>query len=129
METLIREVKEVIRLEGLNQKDRRRHVIHARMYLMNLLRRHEIKLIEIGAMFNLDHSTVVHALNKYEELEYLNDKILIRDTKNLRDIFEVKYSTPKFSIVYDVNNATTQHDFRVIQSRMEQGVYSDVKYK
>jgi hypothetical protein len=129
METLIREVKEVIRLEGLDQKDRRRHVIHARMYLMNLLRRHEIKLIEIGAMFNLDHSTVVHALNKYEELEYLNDKILIRDTKNLRDIFEVKYSTPKFSIVYDVNNATTQHDFRVIQSRMEQGVYSDVNYK
>ena len=129
METLIREVKEVIRLEGLDQKDRRRHVIHARMYLMNLLRRHEIKLIEIGRMFNLDHSTVVHALNKYEELEYLNDKILIRDTKNLRDIFEVKYSTPKFSIVYDVNNATTQHDFRVIQSRMEQGVYSDVNYK
>jgi len=129
METLIREVKEVIRLEGLDQKDRRRHVIHARMYLMNLLKRHEIKLIEIGAMFNLDHSTVVHALNKYADLTCVKDCVIERDIKHLKDIFEVKYSTPKFSIVYDVNNATTQHDFRVIQSRMEQGVYSDVKYK
>jgi len=129
METLIREVKEVIRLEGLDQKDRRRHVIHARMYLMNLLKRHEIKLIEIGAMFNLDHSTVVHALNKYADLTCVKDCVIERDIKHLKDIFEVKYSTPKFSIVYDVNNATTQHDFRVIQSRMEQGVYSDVNYK
>ena len=129
MKTLIREVKEVIRLEGLDQKDRRRHIVHARMYLIDLLRRHEIKLTDIGELFNLNHSTVVHALNNYHDLTSLKDCILDRDVKHLKDIFEVRYSTPKFSIVYDVNNATTQHDFRVIQSRMEQGVYSDVNYK
>lgn len=129
MKTLIREVKEVIRLEGLDQKDRRRHIVHSRMYLMNLLRRHEVKLTEIGRLFNLNHSTVVHALISYEELTSLKDCILDSNIKHLKDIFEVRYSVPKFSVVYDVNNAVTRHDFLVIQSRMEQGVYSDVNYK
>ena len=127
MKTLIREVKEVIRLEGLDQRDRRRHIVHARMYLIDLLRRHEMKLTDIGALFNLNHSTVVHALNNYSDLN--GWFILERDIKHLKDIFEVRYSVPKFSVVYDVNNAVTRHDFLVIQSRMEQGVYSDVNYK
>ena len=129
MKTLINEVKEVIRLEGLDQKDRRRHLVHSRLYLIDLLRRHELKLVVIARMFNLDHSTIVHALNKYEDLKRFNDAILERDISHLKDMFEGKYSTPVFSVVYDVNNATTRNDWTVIQSRMEQGVYSDVNYK
>ena len=129
MKTLIREVKEVIRIEGLDQRDRRRHIVHARMYLIDLLRRHEMKLTEIGELFNLNHSTVVHALNNYHNLTSLKDCILESNIKHLKDIFEARYSVPKFSVVYDVNNAVTRHDFLVIQSRMEQGVYADVNYK
>jgi len=129
MKTLIREVKEVIRLEGLDQRDRRRHIVHARMYLIDLLRIHEMKLTDIGKLFNLNHSTVINSINSYGDLTRLKDCILESNIKHLKDIFEARYSVPKFSVVYDVNNAVTRHDFLVIQSRMEQGVYSDVNYK
>lgn len=129
MKTLINEVKEVISREGLDKKDRRRHIVHARFYLMNLLRKHEVKLKSIGELFNMHHATVVHGINQYQDLKQMKDRLLDEDTRHLQAIFEGRYKEPVFSVYYDVCNAVTRHDFKVIQSRMEQGIYSDVNYK
>ncbi len=126
MKNLVKDVQESINREGLSKKDRRRHIVHQRMYLMNLLRNHELKLKAIGLMFNLHHATVLHLIAKYKDLKSLNDKLLDIDTTHLQEIFEGKYSEPVFSIVYDVNNAVTRYDWNTIRARVEKGVYTDI---
>lgn len=126
MENLVKDVSESISREGLNKKDRRRHIVHQRMYLMNLLRNHEVKLKAIGMMFNLHHATVIHLIAKYKDLKYMNDALLNVDTLRLQEIFEGKYSEPVYSIVYDVNNAVTRYDWNTIRARVEKGVYTDI---
>lgn len=126
MENLVKDVAEAISREGLSKKDRRRHIVHQRMYLMNLLRNHEVKLKAIGMMFNLHHATVIHLLAKYKDLKSMNDALLNVDTLRLQEIFEGKYSEPVYSIVYDVNNAVTRYDWNTIRARVEKGVYTDI---
>ena len=126
MENLVKDVAEAISREGLNKKDRRRHIVHQRMYLMNLLRNHEVKLKAIGMMFNLHHATVIHLIAKYKDLKSMNDALLNVDTLRLQEIFEGKYSEPVYSIVYDVNNAVTRYDWNTIRARVEKGVYTDI---
>ena len=126
MENLVKDVSEAISREGLNKKDRRRHIVHQRMYLMNLLRNHEVKLKDIGMMFNLHHATVIHLIAKYKDLKSMNDALLNVDTLHLQEIFEGKYSEPVYSIVYDVNNAVTRYDWNTIRARVEKGVYTDI---
>lgn len=126
MENLVKDVTEAISREGLNKKDRRRHIVHQRMYLMNLLRNHEVKLKAIGMMFNLHHATVIHLIAKYKDLKSMNDALLNVDTLRLQEIFEGKYSEPVYSIVYDVNNAVTRYDWNTIRARVEKGVYTDI---
>ena len=126
MKNLAKDITETIHREGLNKKDRRRHIVHQRMYLMNILRSHEIKLKAIGLMFNLHHATVIHLITKYKDLKDMNDALLEADTLHLQEIFEGKYSEPVFSIVYDVNNAVTRYDWNTIRVRVERGVYTDI---
>lgn len=126
MKNLAKDITETIHREGLNKKDRRRHIVHQRMYLMNILRNHEIKLKAIGLMFNLHHATVIHLITKYKDLKEMNDALLEADTLHLQEIFEDKYSEPVFSIVYDVNNAVTRYDWNTIRARVERGVYTDI---
>lgn len=126
MKNLAKDITETIHREGLNKKDRRRHIVHQRMYLMNILRNHEIKLKAIGLMFNLHHATVIHLITKYKDLKEMNDALLEADTLHLQEIFEGKYSEPVFSIVYDVNNAVTRYDWNTIRARVERGVYTDI---
>ena len=126
MKNLAKDITETIHREGLNKKDRRRHIVHQRMYLMNILRNHEIKLKAIGLMFNLHHATVIHLITKYKDLKEMDDALLEADTLHLQEIFEGKYSEPVFSIVYDVNNAVTRYDWNTIRARVERGVYTDI---
>ena len=126
MKNLVKDITETIHIEGLNKKDRRRHIVHQRMYLMNILRNHEIKLKAIGLMFNLHHATVIHLITKYKDLKNMNDALLEADTLHLQEIFEGKYSEPVFSIVYDVNNTVTRYDWNTIRARVERGVYTDI---
>jgi hypothetical protein len=126
MKSLAKDITETIHREGLNKKDRRRHIVHQRMYLMNILRNHEVKLKAIGLMFNLHHATVIHLITKYKDLKNMNDALLNVDTLHLQEIFEGKYSEPVFSIVYDVNNAVTRYDWNTIRARVERGVYTDI---
>lgn len=126
MKNLVKDITEAINREGLDKKDRRRHIVHQRMYLMNMLRSHEVKLKAIGMMFNLHHATVIHLITKYKDLKEMNDVLLDVDTLHLQEILEGKYSEPVFSIVYDVNNAVTRYDWNTIRARVERGVYTDI---
>ena len=128
MKNLVKDVQETIHREGLSKKDRRRHIVHQRMYLMNILRDNEVKLKKIGSMFNLHHATIIHLINKYKDLKLMKDVILDVDTQELQNIFE-DYNKASFSIIFDLRNAHTVYDYRVIRERLEGGHYKDVENK
>lgn len=53
-------------VEQLCEVTRRREIIRARQMLCALLRKMRYKLKEIGAFLNQDHTTIIHAINKFE---------------------------------------------------------------
>ena len=127
MEKLLILIKEVIALESLDKKNRNRKVIHRRMYLISLLRSHDIKLKKIGSMFNLDHSTIIHSLKRYKELKGFKDELLYEDTKDLVNLINGNFAQPEHSIIFDVSNAVTRHDWNLVRSRVENGSYIELR--
>lgn len=127
MEKLLILIKEVIAIEGLDKKNRNRTVVHKRMYIINLLRSHDLTLKKIGSMLNQDHSTIVHALKRYKELTKQKDQLLIEDTKSLVNLINGNCANPEYSIIFDVSNAVTRHDWNLVRSRMENGSYIELR--
>lgn len=62
--------------EALKSLDRHRDTVNARHIAMGLIRKHnpETSLMNIGKMFNRDHSTVIYAVRNFDNL-YGVDKI------------------------------------------------------
>lgn len=128
MSELTQQVLEVIAELKLDKPNRKRQVVHRKIYLMTLLRNNGMKLKPIGKMFNVDYSTVIHSLGRYKDLNRFKDALLGEDTRGLRERFGEQFSAPVFSIIYDMRNATNPYDFKVIRERLENKVYIDVKY-
>ena len=128
MNELTQQIAKVITELQLDKPNRKRQVIHRKMYLISLLRANGMKLKPIGDMFNMDYSTVIHSLSRYKDLKRFKDALLCEDTRALRGQFGEHLDTPVFSIVYDMRNATGPYDFKVIRERLENKVYIDVKY-
>ena len=56
---------------GLDTKSRKQSITDKRHYLMKYFRYvHKMSFDEIGRIFNRDHSTVVHAIKKYEYMQH-----------------------------------------------------------
>lgn len=127
MEKLLILIKEIITLENLGKKNRTRKIVHRRFYLMSVLRSHDITLKKIGSMFNLDHATVIHGLKRYEELKGFKDELLAEDTKDLVNLINGNFSKPEHSIIFDISNAVTRHDWNLVRSRVENGSYIELR--
>ena len=127
MEKLLILIREIITLEQLAKKNRTRKVFHRRLYLISVLRSHDIKLKKIGSMFDLDHSTIIHCLKRYKELKGFKDELLHGDTKDLVNLINGNFSQPDHSIIFDVSNAVTRHDWNLVRSRVENGSYIELR--
>jgi len=127
MEKLIILIKEIITLENLKKKDRTLRVFHRRIYLISVLRSHDMKLKDIGRMFSLDHSTIIHCIKRYKELKGLKDQLLHEDTKDLVNLINGNFAQPEHSIIFDVSNAVTRHDWNLVRSRVENGSYIELR--
>lgn len=90
MVELINDIEKIIVKHNLRQKKRDRDIIHKRMFLFNLLKSYKIPVLHIGKYFNVHHATVIHNINKYEELMAQNDKLLEKDTELYRRFFRMK---------------------------------------
>jgi len=127
MEKLLLLIREIITLENLAKKNRTRRVFHRRLYLISVLRSHDVKLKKIGSMFDLDHSTIIHCLKRYKELKGFKDELLHEDTKDLVNLINGNFAQPTHSIIFDVRNAVTRHDWNLVRSRVENGSYLELK--
>lgn len=128
MSNILTTINTIIDCNGLNKRDRRRPTYHKKMYLMTQLRRYDVKLKFIADMFNTDHSSVITALNRYKELKSMNDQQLENDIEKIKNILSKEVGVVEFSIIFDVENAVTMHDFELIRKRVENGVYMELKH-
>jgi len=70
----IRKLEEYVKYNELDTRCRRREYIYPRYYIFKYLRYcHNWQFTKIGYLFNVDHSTVIHGLQKFEELSRYQD--------------------------------------------------------
>jgi hypothetical protein len=66
---MIELIKEIIEQDGLAQKNRKREIVHRRIYLFRKLREDGHTLKGIGSLFNMNHATILHGLKTYKYLK------------------------------------------------------------
>lgn len=128
MENLINKIQDLISEHRLDRKDRRRPTHHKKMYLMSYLRRYDVKLKYIAKMFNTDHASVINSVNKYKELKSFNDELLANDIKDIELEIESTFKKVEFSIVYDIKNAISRHDWEQVRTRLEESMYVELNH-
>jgi hypothetical protein len=121
------EIQEYIQAEQLDGKNRRRDLVYRRIYLFKYLKQMEgLSLVEIGKLFNRDHSTVIHGLKAFENAKLYDDFMdytrkefeLFKINTFRRDLYTlnrtpVQYSKEQFKTIVEVreyNNIETNEE-------------------
>jgi len=78
-------IREYIDLNQLNFKSRKRSVIYKRYYLYNELRQYGMTFMDIGLMFDRDHSTIQHGVRVHNDMLSYKDPNYIFETKPVAD--------------------------------------------
>ena len=68
MKVNLKEIRQYVKENGLDERNRRRDLIDQRMYLGKYLRSRGETFTKIGQIFNLHHSTVMHSVNKFDDI-------------------------------------------------------------
>ena len=128
MEDLIKKVEEKIKEDALNSKTRSRTVVYKRHYLYYLLRKHGLTYTKIGVLFGKNHATVIHGRKTYINLTKTRDKFLINCLQEYLIHFEnYDIEELEFSILYDIENATSWRDIAQIRKRIKNKSYKELK--
>ena len=117
-------IKSIIKKDGLAKKCRTVDVVNKRIYLFNFLRNNGYTFNVIGNLFNLDHTTVIHGIKRYKELNATNDAMLQVDTEHYVDkLKDVKAAVINYNLEKDVRKATTVRDLDIIKRRLTNNLY------
>lgn len=121
---MIQRIKEIIEEQGLNKNCRKQNLVHQRAYLFNLLRKHGVYFREIGEMFNLHHSTILHGAKMAELHEGNNDQLYFLDTIELQKEFgNVEVINEERNLVEDVIKCRNMNQLLIIQGRLKNFQY------
>ena len=117
-------IKSIIKKDGLSKKCRTVDVVNKRIYLFNFLRNNGYTFNVIGNLFNLDHTTVIHGIKRYKELNATNDAMLQVDTERYVNLLkDVKAAVINYNLEKDVRKATTVRDLDIIKRRLTNNLY------
>lgn len=120
---MIEKIQELISRDKLDSKSRERELVHKRIYLFALMRSHGYKLQEIAAMFNRNHSTVIHGIRNYKLFKRKKDPLFSIDVMEYMIIFETKDINLKRDIFEDLKSCKMFRDLEVIKKRIDNGMY------
>lgn len=117
-------IKQVIKKDGLDGKERFDYLNNKRMYLYYIMRRHGMKLQKIASFFNRDHATIIHGIKRYKFLRKNKNEMLKIDTEEYEQVFG-KIPVPKktYNLEKDVRKATTIGDLNIIKRRIDNNLY------
>ena len=113
---MIELIKQIIEQDGLAKKNRKREIVHRRIYLFNKLRKDGYTLKRIGSLFNMNHTTILHGLKTYNNLTDVHDKQLPTDTEYYELLLSME--KPEVNLYKEIKQAKNLKDLRVIQSRL-----------
>ena len=116
-------IKELIKRDKLNSKNRMHEYVYKRAYLMNELRSSGMHLIEIGKMFNRDHATVIHNLRTHEWMTSTNDKLYAECVDEYRFLLDQVDRESARDLVTDILKCKSYVTLKIIKSRIKRGVY------
>lgn len=124
---VITKVHELILKHGLNTASRKQHLLYQRYYLYSVLsNRAKMSLVDIGKMFNKDHSTIIHGLKMHELLIDLNDITYKLRTSHLKDEFGEIHVLR--DLENDVLKCSKMSNLNIIKHKIKTGYYAgDVK--
>ena len=118
---MIELIKEIIEQDGLAQKNRKREIVHKRIYLFRKLREDGHTLKGIGSMFNMNHATILHGLNTYKNLVETNDKLFLHDIEYYKLLLSLE--RPELDLRKEIKEAKNLKDLRKIQLRIRNKFY------
>ena len=118
---MIELIKQIIEQDGLANKNRKREIIHRRIYLFNQLRKTGHTLQEIANLFKMNHATVYHGLNTFKNLTETNDKYLEHDTQYYELLFRL--NKPDVDLINEIRLATNLRELRKIQARIKNNLF------
>jgi hypothetical protein len=110
---------ELIKRDKLRKKNRKRELINKRIFIFSMLRNEGMTFQQIADLFNLNHSTVIHGINRYKDLKSTRDFSLNLDTQEYKCFFEDK----NFSLHDDILKAKTIKHLMLIKDRIKKGLY------
>ena len=118
---MIELIKEIIEQDGLAQKNRKREIVHRRIYLFRKLREDGHTLKGIGSLFNMNHATILHGLNTYKNLVETNDKLFLHDIEYYKLLLSLE--RPELDLRKEIKEAKNLKDLRKIQLRIRNNFY------
>ena len=118
---MIELIKQIIEQDGLANKNRKREIVHRRIYLFNQLRKDGYTLKRIGGMFNMNHATILHGLKTYQDLMDVNDKLFKHDIEYYKLLLSLE--RPELDLRKEIKEAKNLKDLRLIQSRIKNNFY------
>tara|TARA_Y100001972_G_scaffold106981_1_gene135758 strand:- start:462 stop:827 length:366 start_codon:yes stop_codon:yes gene_type:complete len=117
-------IKEIIKRDGLDKKCRNASRINKRRYICSLLHKKGHHCSDIGKLFNLDRTTIIYSIKKYDELIEVKDKMLQVDIEEYQRLFSdlppLKHNWRK-----DVVSANTLEDLTIIKLRLKNNLYDN----
>jgi hypothetical protein len=118
---MIELIKEIIEQDGLAQKNRKREIVHRRIYLFRKLREDGHTLKGIGNLFNMNHATILHGLNTYKNLVETNDKLFLHDIEYYKLLLSLE--RPELDLRKEIKEAKNLKDLRKIQARIKNNLF------
>jgi len=118
---MIELIKEIIEQDGLAKKNRKREIVHRRIYLFRKLREDGHTLKGIANLFNMNHATILHGLNTYKNLVETNDKLFLHDIEYYKLLLSLE--RPELDLRKEIKEAKNLKDLRKIQLRIRNKFY------
>lgn len=121
-------VKELIERDSLNTTNRARPLLYKRAYLYHILRSEGLRLVDISAIFDRTHATIINGLKIHDSF-YKQDKIYDKIIQEYEDIFfpvvKVEIETQD-TIFQDVMNCHNTTQLRLIKDKIMNGGYGNM---
>ena len=118
---MIELIKQIIEQDGLAQKNRKREIVHRRIYLFRKLREDGHTLKRIGSLFNMNHATILHGLRLYQDLSDINDKVFQHDIEYYKLLLSLE--RPELDLRKEIVEACNLVELRKIQLRIKNNFY------
>jgi len=125
---LIERVTYLIERDELNKRNRRKHNIYKKCFLMNQLRKEELTYQEIGLFFNQNHASVIHNIQTHKNLMQFNSEEYLEVIREyMTFLVDSRYIQQPRDIYDDVLACRSLYKLLRVKRWIEEGRYNNLQ--